>query len=263
MREESSMTGTIDDTRVSAAADLLLAARRTRTWLTALPDDARPRSEAEADAVQDAVARQCGPLVAWKVGARTPMAEPFRSPIHAASVWPGPAVLPADALQFIGLEAEIAYRFDRPLPPRDTPYVAEEVHAALGSIHPAIEIVDSRFAKYGGTDALSHRADQMNHGALIVGGGRRDWRAFTPVTQPVRLEIDGAVAAEGVGGNSAGDPLRLLVWLANVGARALGGIAAGQIVTTGSCTGTIFAKPGVSATATFPGLGSVSVTVEG
>jgi len=258
------MTGTIDDARVSAAAALLLTARRTRQWLAELPDDARPRSEAEADAVQDAVARRSGPLLAWKVGARTPTGTPFRGPIHAASVWPGPAVLPRDALNVIGLEAEIAYRFDRDLPPCDaTPYTEEEVYAAIGSIHPAIEIVDSRFTAYGATDALSHRADQMNHGALIVGGGRRDWRAFTPVTQPVRLEIDGAEAKAGIGGNTAGDPLRLLVWLANFGARTLGGIAAGQIVTTGSCTGTIFAKSGVSATASFPGLGAVSVTVEG
>ncbi|WP_448188920.1 2-keto-4-pentenoate hydratase [Azospirillum sp. sgz301742] len=257
------MTGTIDEARVSAAAERLLTARRTRAWLAALPDDARPRSEAEADAVQDAVARRSGPQVAWKVGARTPVGEPFRAPLNAATVWPGASVLPADAVQFIGLEAEIAYRFDRDLPPRDLPYAADEVYAAIGSIHPAIEIVDTRFTAFGGTDALSHRADQMNHGALIVGAGRRDWRAFTPVTQPVRLEIDGAVASEGIGGNTAGDPLRLLVWLANVGTRTLGGIAAGQIVTTGSCTGTIFAKPGVAATASFPGLGAVSVTVEG
>ncbi len=257
------MTGTIDEARVAAAAELLLTARRTRSRLEALPEHARPRSEAEAYAVQDAVARQCGPLLAWKVGARTPEAEPFRGPIHAGTVWPGPAVLPADALNIVGLEAEVAYRFDRSLPPRDTPYGEEEVYAAIGSIHPVIEIVDTRFTAFGGTDPLSHSADHMNHGALIVGGGRRDWRAFTPVTQPVRLEIDGAVAHEGIGGNTAGDPLRMLVWLANIGARTLGGIAVGQIVTTGSTCGTIFAKHGVSATATFPGLGSVSVIVEG
>jgi hypothetical protein len=36
-------------------------------------------------------------------------------------------------------------------------------------MHPAIGIIDSRFADLATTDALSQRADQQNHGALTVG----------------------------------------------------------------------------------------------
>ena len=48
---------------------------------------------------------------------------------------------------------------------------------------------------------------------------------------------------------------RLLTWLANVGSRSLGGLRAGQWVTTGSCTGTILVAPGTTVVAEFPCLG--------
>ena len=82
-----------------------------------------------------------------------------------------------------------------------------------------------------------------------------------PLRQTVRLTLDGALRHEGVGGNSAGDNVRLLVWMANHGARSLGGLRAGQIVTTGSCSGTDFVEPGTRVRAEFPGIGSIETAV--
>ena len=82
--------------------------------------------------------------------------------------------------------------------------------------------MDTRFAVWNSVDRLAQVADQMNHGALIAGSGRSDWREIDPVNEQVSLSIDGKPALETVGGNSAGDPLRMLVWLANSGARSLG-----------------------------------------
>ena len=44
----------------------------------------------------------------------------------------------------------------------------------------------------------------------------------------------------------------MLVWLANSGARSLGGIKAGDQITTGSCTGTIFVEGPCRIAAEFP-----------
>ena len=133
----------------------------------------------------------------------------------------------------IGVEAELVYRFTSTLVARQQPYEDEEVLEAIGSVHAAIEIVDTRFAVWNSVERLAQVADQMNHGALITGSGRSDWREIDPVNEPVSLSIDGKPAFETVGGNSAGDPLRMLVWLANTGARSLGGIKAGDLITTG------------------------------
>ncbi|UHC18130.1 2-keto-4-pentenoate hydratase [Methylobacterium currus] len=246
---------------IDAAAAALLGARRSGTRLDALPEGARPGSEAEAYAVQDAVARALGPVAGWKVGAPSATATPARAALHADTIFETER-LPASLFHVIGAEAEIAYRFGRDLPPEAGPYDRDAVLAAVATLHPAIEIADTRFATFGAVDAHSQRADQQNHGVLVLGPGLIEWRGLDPVTQRVRLTLDGQIRHDKVGGNSAVDPVRLLVWLANEGARSLGGIKAGQVVTTGSCTGTDFVTAPTRMTADFPGLGSVTLAIE-
>ena len=246
-------------TDLDHAAAILLAAHHGGDRPAALPAEVRPSSWDEAYAIQDELVRRLGPVVGWKVGATTPDAEPFRGALVAANVTQSPSRLPGAAFNVIGVEAELCYRFARDLPPRSAPYTDEEVAAAIDSVYAAIEIVDTRFQRWDSVERLSQVADQMNHGALIVGTGRSDWAAIDPLALPVTLRIDGVSAAEGIGGNSAGHPFRMLVWMANVGARSLGGLKAGTLVITGSCTGTIFVEPGCRVEAEFPGVGTAVV----
>lgn len=240
--------------------EALLEARRTRNWLTNLP--AIPADEAEAYAIQDEVARRLGPITAWKVGARTPEDEPFRAAINAATVFFDTERLPASMFNVIGMEAEIAYRFARDLPPRDEPYTREEVLDAVASVHPVFEIVDTRFTVFGGVERVCQMADQFSHGALIVGPAIADWRALEPLKERVVLTVDGQTVADKTAGNTGGEPVRMLVWMANVGARSLGGLKAGDVVTTGSSTGTDFVKPGSRIVASFGTMGTIALTVD-
>jgi 2-keto-4-pentenoate hydratase len=221
----------------------------------------RRRSELHAYSIQDSVAWNLGPVAGWKVGSETLDSEPFRAPIHESTLFVEQGRIAAAMFHIIGIEAEIAYSFARDLPPEDAPQTREAVLDAIASMHPAIEVVDTRFQNFGKVNPLVQRADQGNHGALVVGPGLQNWRALNPEVQPVHLEIDGACVCDTIGGNSAVDPVRLLVWLANGGAHSLGGLRAGQIVTTGSCSGTIFVKPGAHIHASFPGLGSINLTI--
>ncbi|WP_042691616.1 2-keto-4-pentenoate hydratase [Azospirillum sp. B506] len=246
---------------VVAAADALLAARRDNRPLDTLPPATMPADKADAYAIQTEVARRIGPVTAWKVGASAPDAEPSSAPIHAETLFFDRETLPAGMFRVIGIEAEIVYRLKSDLPARDEPWTRDELLDAIGSVHPAFEICDSRFAAYGSQGPFASLADQANHGALIVGAATADWRRIDPVTQPLTLDIDGERKIDVIGGNKAGDPIRLLGWLANVGARPFGGLHAGDTVTTGSCTGTIFVQPGSRAVADFPGLGRIALTV--
>jgi 2-keto-4-pentenoate hydratase len=240
---------------VSIAADLLLDARRKGVRLTSLPAPANPVTWDDAYAIQDILVRKLGTRAGWKVGATTPEAEPFRAALTADTVFDGATRIPASHFNVIGVEAELVYRFTKTLIARQQPYGEDEVFDAVGSVHAAIEIVDTRFAAWNSVDRLAQVADQMNHGALVVGSGRPDWRDVDPVNEPVLLSIEGEPVSETVGGNSAGDPLRMLVWLANTGARSLGGIKAGDLITTGSCTGTIFVEGPCRIAAEFPTVG--------
>jgi 2-keto-4-pentenoate hydratase len=73
------------------------------------------------------------------------------------------------------------------------------------------------------------------------------------------MRVDGTVAGEGTGERVLGDPLNALVWIANHQSRAGRGLRAGEIISTGTCTGLAPVKPGQRASADFGDLGAVEV----
>ena len=243
-------------------AKLLFEARKNRKHIDVLPAAALPHSEEDAALVQDAVARLTGPVRAWKVGAANPHSRPFRAPIHADTLFVNPGRLSASMFSYIGVEAEIVYKFSKDLASDNGSLRLEDVLAAVESVHPAIEIVDTRFSSLDSQPPLAHRADQGSHGALIIGDPIADWRSMHPRQQRVVLELNGEIVSDKIDGNTAGNPENLLLWLATNGAASLGGIKAGQYVTTGSCSGTIMAKAPVRIRASLSGRGSLDLTID-
>ncbi len=247
--------------KIDRIARLFVEARRPGGALVVPEPEEALATVADAYAVQARVVRDLGPVGAWKVGAASPTAEPVRAPILAATIHASPAALPARGFNVIGIEAEIAYRLGADLPPRDRPYAPEEVAAAIEGMLPTIELVDTRLADHAAAPPLWKLADNQINGGLVTGALATDWRRFDPRSQPVRLEVDGHRVAEGRGGNTAGDPFRLLVWLADSCGAHCGGLRRGQIVTTGSLTGLRFVSPGAKVRAMLEGLGEVAVTL--
>ncbi|MDX1542033.1 MAG: fumarylacetoacetate hydrolase family protein [Geminicoccaceae bacterium] len=247
------------DDGIRQAVDLLLRARRTGALL---PDEALCHvlgTVEDVYAVQDLVAAEVGTVGAWKVGAASPEAEPVAAPIFEADLFVSPARPEAGRFHRFGIETEIAYRFEHDLPPRAEPYRQDEVMAAASAVLPAIEIVDSRTLACEHLEPLWKLADNQINGGLVVGEPLVAASDHDPTTQPFRLEVAGTVVAEGRGGNAAGDPRRLLTWLANHLTGRTGGLRAGQIVTTGSLTGLRFVEAGQPVTADFEGLGRVEL----
>jgi 2-keto-4-pentenoate hydratase len=244
------------DDRASRAATLLVAARNSGKGLGELPADCRPRDEADAYAIQDEVARRVAAIKGWKTGAPGPQAEAAYAPIF--TVIAGPGRFPATTQRLFGIEAEVAFRLARDLPKRAKPYARDDIVAAIASMHPAIELVDTRFADFGKTDALSKLADNQSNGALIYGPPVAGWQTLgiDLGRPPISVTIDGKIAAETTG-NSGGDPLRLLTALANHCTGRTGGLREGDMITTGSITGITFAKAGSVVVGDFGRLGTV------
>jgi 2-keto-4-pentenoate hydratase len=247
--------------QIEGAAALLADARRNARALREFPPGLTPKTVHEAYAIQDAVIRAIGGIGGWKVGAKNPNAEPNCAPLPAPLVFASPKRFGPEELRLRGIEAEIAVRLGYDLPPRKEPYSTNDVAAAVESVHPAIEVVESRFADFRATDPLAVLADSNSNGALVYGEGRRDSIRIDQTRQPVRLSFDAAEVTNVVGGNTAGDIWRLLAWLANHCAARCGGLRKGEILTTGSCTGLLFAATGALVRAELEGLGSVEVTV--
>jgi 2-keto-4-pentenoate hydratase len=251
----------MDTTAVAKAAEALVAARRTRLPIGDLPDGAQPDDDAEAYAIQDAVANLLGmPIAGWKVGAQNVTAIPNAAPLLGPLMGPSPCTLDAKGVPVLGIEAELAFRFKKDLPERNIPYARDEVAAAIGALHPAIEVVDSRFHNRNTVTAFARLADFQSNGYFVFRPEIKDWKVVDPTKQAISLDIGGKRVADTVGGNAAVDLFRLLMWLVDHAGKRGRGIKAGDIVTTGSCAGLKFAKPGDTVAAQFTGLGEVRVT---
>lgn len=73
------------------------------------------------------------------------------------------------------------------------------------------------------------------------------------------LAFDGQPVASTRGANPAGDVWRLLGWLAWHCAQRGQPLRAGQVITTGSCTGMLFAPEGSHVQAQLAGIGMVEL----
>jgi 2-keto-4-pentenoate hydratase len=158
-----------------------------------------------------------------------------------------------------GLEGEFAFKLARDLKPRAKPYRLAEVKAAIGSVHPAIEIIGPRWTNMLAVGVPSLIADLGANGALLLGAALRGGAKLDLRKIGVRMLVDGAVVGQGSGADVLGDPYESLLWLANH-LRRSEGLKAGQVVTTGTCTGIAKAPAKAKVVAEFGGRAGVSLT---
>lgn len=242
---------------ISYAVSSLLQARRSGTQIA--PPFALPNRSA-VYAIQDGVAAASGPVAGWKVGARTPDAEPNPAPLLAGALVTSPARFDGKAMHMIGVEIEISFHVVKDIPARSAPVDRDEALAAVGNAFVGMEVVDTRLANFRDADPEWLLADnQMNH-ALVVGDPIANWRGLDWPNLQVKLVIDGGVVVDQKGGLGAVDPVRPLAWMIDHAVRRRGGIRAGQAITTGSWTGLRYFPPGTRARGEFTGLGAVAAT---
>ena len=244
-------------TAPDALAQALLAARRDARPIPAgaIPE---PRDEAEAYAAQALTIAALGPVGGWKTGRRAPDAPMTMAPIPAAMVRETPATFAAAESRLRGVELEIAFRLDADPPRPDAPDFAAALRRVV-SVMPAIEVIDSRLAEGAGAAPLLKLADLQINAGLVVGAPARE-RGGLPLDRcTLRWEIAGDVAMAGPAETPGGDAFDTLCAFARrVGAHC-GGLRKGQIVTTGSLTGMIWAPPGARVAGSIDGLGEVAV----
>jgi 2-keto-4-pentenoate hydratase len=263
----------MNDTSFRAACAALVDARRTARRIDVFPAAWQPADIAEGYRLQKAVADTLGAVGGWKVGAVTPeqrRAQGVDRPIGGALLAPwlrdarsGAATFRAAEFIVPKLECELAFELARDLPARpQQPYTREEVQAAVKCLRIGIEVVDSRLP--AGTGTLAELADACNNGAYVAGADFADWTGidFAQVGIVLTRTHEGASSEVATGSGAAildGDPFGTVVMLANAPPGGRPGLRAGDIVTTGSCTGAPPLPGPGSYRAEFSGLGSVEV----
>lgn len=244
----------MQDAGFGAARDLLAAARRDAQAVAGFPESSRPADLQTAWALQAAVLATFGEVSAWKVGGVTPeqrqamaidrpvgAAIPRRF-VHDVSAASGGTAASLDRSSFIVplIECEYAFRLGRDLPRRsERDWTRAEVDAATATMHLAIEIVDPRLPRGSGT--LAEVADGFNNGALVVGAAIDGWRLLDLTAIEIALHGPGDAPEPLARGTAravcAGDPFAAVVQLANAQPDSARGLRAGDVITTGSCTG--------------------------
>lgn len=248
---------------VDALAANLIEARRSGNRIAALDAAEAPSSSDEAYAVQEAMLRRLGGVIAgWKAGAPNPETEPQAAPLLADRMQASPARFAPLPNALRTVEAELAFSFARDLPPRPEPYGEDEVWEAVEAMHVAIEILESSFVDRRRVPEFAPLADLQNNGGFCFGPPIPEWRRLDVRTPRAVLLIDGKEVRRAASGTPGGHPRRLLAWLANHAARRGHPLKRRDIVTTGSHTGMYDAPAGAQVTARFEGVGEASLTFD-
>ena len=244
-----------------------LARCRQRGEVAALPVDALG-SRAAAEAVQDAaVAAYGGGRRGHKIGATNSSVqqllgcrEPFFGPLFAQDVLESGATfrLPRGVL---GIECEFAFVMGRAYPAANEPVSLESLRDAVSACHLALEVVGRRVGGSVLLNEASAIADFALDVAYVHGPGVADWRDRDLSRAPVTARVDGRPAAEGRGAEALGDPLNALLWLARTLADRNRRLEAGDIVSTGTCTGITPVEAGRRFRGDFHDLGAVELVL--
>lgn len=254
--------------RIDTAAALLWTNWQQRTRIDELPAECRPADRAEGYSVQDEIVRLSRQSIAgWKIAATSVAGQkhigvdgPLASALLASHVLESGATVPLDGNIMNVAEAEFAFRFKTALPRSAVPYKMEEVLRAVESLHPAIEIPDSRYNDFVRVGAPQLIADSACACWFVLSApAKADWRSRDLITHPVTVYRNGTPAATGTGANVLGDPRIALLWIANELSTFGDGLRAGQFVTTGTCIVPMAITRGDQVRADFGDFGSVEV----
>jgi 2-keto-4-pentenoate hydratase len=251
-----------------AASDLLVRHWREGTTLPVLPEPLRPSTRVEGYAIQSRLERHSAqPLFGWKIAATSTAGQqhigvdgPLAGRLLAETVFADGAAVPLGASRMRVAEAEFAFRIGRSLPPRAAPYTTAEVLDAATALHLAIEVPDSRFADFATVGAAQLIADNACAYRFVLGPeAPATWRGTDLVEHRVVGTVAGRLERDGCGANVLGDPRVALTWLANELSAHGVTLAAGQVVTTGTCLVPLPVGPGDAVSADFGALGRVKV----
>jgi 2-keto-4-pentenoate hydratase len=258
----------LDQDQIAAASRILHDHWRAGTKSAGLEEKLRPRDRTEAYAIQAAIeSHSNGKLFGWKIAATSEAGQkhinvdgPMAGRILPETVIPNGSTAWMAGNEMRVAEPEFAFRMRTDVLPRSTPYTVREVLDAVGTLHPAIEIPDSRFSDFVSAGAAQIIADNACAHLFVLGApATSTWRDLDLVEEKPVIALRGRQFI-GHGKNVLGDPRVALTWLANE-LRQLGlTLRAGEVVTTGTCHPPLPIQSGDMVEADFGSIGTVAVS---
>ncbi len=242
------MNPSMNSVDLERASITLRTAWRNGQVLDALPLGCRPTTRNDGYKVQAVLEGHSGkPLFGWKIAATSDAGQrhigvdgPMAGRLLGEQVREDGASITLTNNRMRVAECEFAFAFAKTLPPRATAYSVDEVMAAVASLHPAIEIPDSRYTQFEMAGAPQLIADNACAHLFILGKASTcNWRVLDLTSHAVTASVTSAAKTlkhhHGVGSNVLGDPRIALTWLVNELSSIGVPLQKGQVVTTGTC----------------------------
>jgi 2-keto-4-pentenoate hydratase len=236
-----------------------MAARRARLPGDRIPESCRPAECESALSIQRRVSEMIGEQIGgWKAALPTP-GKINLAPIYASTIY---TISPCPVLTggaTMSIEPEVAFVLGRDLRPRAEAYAETEIRSAISETRLVLELLRGRYADQESVSFPEKLADGMTNQGLFVGPIVPGGLDHTLESLPITIETGDNPPYTRDGRHPSGHPLAPLCWLANFLASSGEGLAAGQIITTGSYCGVLEAPVGAPLRITFDGLGALSV----
>ena len=249
---------TLSSQAINHIADLLLHARATNELISFQEFTKTPLSLDDAYLIQARVAAKSGPVGAWKTGRPDNASVPVYAPILASMVRHSPARYDTQELQCCGIELEIGFCIDQPLPPPGPDFATALRHCVRPLV--TLEMVDSRVQNFAELPPAAKLADNQVNGGLVVGTPVDDWSGINLTQAEVTLSVNGQVVVSQLSDVPGGNAFDTLAAMASLVGTHCGGLQPGQFVTTGTLSGILFLEPGSTVEGHVSGLGSISAT---
>jgi 2-keto-4-pentenoate hydratase len=241
------------DSKVAGLPPALVPATRTEAY--------RQQAEMEAQSAH--------PLSAWKLAATSIAGQkhigvdgPLVGRYIAERVVASGTVIPFDNNGMRVAEVEFAFLLGKDIAPRSRPYDEAEVFSAISSLHPAIEIPDSRFKRFETAGGLALIADNACAHWLCIGAAAPEsWREMDLAAFEPLGTVKGRQPIKGCGANVLGSPRIAMTWFVNEMTAFGVTLKAGQFCSTGTCLTPMAIAPQAHVTGDFGILGRVEVSL--
>ena len=266
MNDHNSLPGA----NATESARVIWAHWQSGQVLRGLPESCRPVTVAQGYAAQASLPAVSGrQVVGWKIAATSANGQahinvsgPMAGRLLSGQVFESGASVPSAGNRMRVAEPEFAFAMAQDLPPQAAPYTQQQVMAAVASLHPALEVPDSRLEPFTAAGEAQLLADNACARHFVLGPAAPDvWRELDLSSYPVHARVEHEnqlkYTRDGSGGNVLGDPRIALTWLVNQLSSLGITLQKGHVVTTGTCMVPLELQPGDSASADYGPLGRV------
>lgn len=238
------------------------------SYTTKTPIETKPLLENHVQAyqIQKLISEKFGQRKGWKIG-KDSNGNFVRAPMFQRTCFGDKAQVQRSLFNHCLVESELAIVFKNAMPKKQRPYTIDEINNNLASINVGIEICDSRLQGWPTCDAIWQLADSLTHGGYVLGGGINSSLNLDQLNHGEFKISIGAANQESrfVLQDSRDHPFKnpapIVLWLVNELILDGDQINVGDIITTGSFSGSTPIFAGETAVVEFKKVGKASLSI--